>query len=336
MALQAASLVSSAFSIPKEGSLVFKDSSPYEFHSLSLSDHHVKADFSSSVLMCKASTLIREFNQRNVAIRAQTTATTSSVVNVSSPSGKKTLRKGSVVILGLATAKALAETGEWHCSPVCRYLQAIRQHLDVLVCSAAVYQPTAKEPTYTAEGFELSVGTNYLGHFLLSRLLLDDLNQSDYPSKRLIIVGSITGNTNTLAGNVPPKANLGDLRGLAGELNELNISSMIDGGDFDGAKVYKDSKVCKMLPFTPVALPQQACSGSTFRCSGCSSLHSRSSSPRDVSEEKPERDSLRQSVECQKNVGVPTYAMTDAYSLKETPCPIHRLQKFIITEDLET
>nr|BAH57125.1 AT1G03630 [Arabidopsis thaliana] len=120
------------------------------------------------------------------------------------------------------------------------------QPLDVLVCNAAVYQPTAKEPSFTAEGFEISVGTNHLGHFLLSRLLLDDLKKSDYPSKRMIIVGSITGNTNTLAGNVPPKANLGDLRGLASGLNGQN-SSMIDGGEFDGAKAYKDSKVCNML-----------------------------------------------------------------------------------------
>lgn len=110
-----------------------------------------------------------------------------------------------------------------------------------------MYQPTAKEPTFTADGIELSVGTNHLGHFLLSRLLLDDMKQSDYPSKRLIIVGSITGNTNTLAGNVPPKANLGDMRGLAGGLNGLNSSTMIDGGKFDGAKAYKDSKICNML-----------------------------------------------------------------------------------------
>ncbi|XVF66853.1 hypothetical protein PTKIN_Ptkin10aG0071800 [Pterospermum kingtungense] len=96
-------------------------------------------------------------------------------------------------------------------------------------------------------GFELSIGTNHLGHFLFARLLLDDLKQSDYLSKRLIIVGSITGNTNTLAGNVPSKANLGDLRGLVGGLNGLEGSAMIDGGDFDGAKAYKDSKVCNML-----------------------------------------------------------------------------------------
>ena len=46
----------------------------------------------------------------------------------------------------------------------------------------------------------------------------------------------------TLAGNVPPKANLGDLRGLAGGL-DASGSVMIDGEEFDGAKAYKDSKV---------------------------------------------------------------------------------------------
>ncbi|KAG6386950.1 hypothetical protein SASPL_152131 [Salvia splendens] len=186
--------------------------------------------------------------------------------------------------LGLAAAKSLAETGKWHVIMACRNflkaeqaakslgiakenytvmhldlasLDSVRQFvetfrrsempLDALVCNAAVYLPTAKEPTFTAEGFELSVGTNHLGHFLLARLLLDDFKKSDFPQKRLIIVGSITGNTNTLAGNVPPKANLGDLRGLAGGLNGVGSSSMIDGSDFDGAKAYKDSKVCNML-----------------------------------------------------------------------------------------
>ncbi|MBA0873056.1 hypothetical protein Goshw_026058 [Gossypium schwendimanii] len=236
--------------------------------------------------------LTQELRKKGVAagiVRAQTAATTPAV-DRAAPQGKKTLRKGTVIItgassgLGLATAKALAETGEWHVIMACRNflkadkaaksvgitkenysvmhldlasLESVRQFadtfrrsgrpLDALVCNAAVYLPTAKEPTYTAEGFELSVGTNHLGHFLLARLLLDDLKQSDYPYKRLIIVGSITGNTNTLAGNVPPKANLGDLRGLAGGLNGIQSSAMIDGGDFDGAKAYKDSKVCNML-----------------------------------------------------------------------------------------
>lgn len=135
--------------------------------------------------------------------------------------------------LGLATAKALAETGKWNVIMACRdflkaekaaksagmnkenytvihldlaSLDSVRQFvknfrqsgmkLDVLVCNAAVYYPTAKEPEYTADGFEMSVGVNHLGHFLLARELLEDLKGSDYPSKRLIIVGSITGTTN--------------------------------------------------------------------------------------------------------------------------------------------
>ncbi|KAJ0432465.1 putative RNA-directed DNA polymerase, Protochlorophyllide reductase [Helianthus annuus] len=71
-------------------------------------------------------------------------------------------------------------------------------------------------------------------------------------------------NTNTLAGNVPPKANLGDLRGLAGGLNGLNSSVMIDGGEFDGAKAYKDSKVCNMLTMQEFHRRYHEESGITF------------------------------------------------------------------------
>ncbi|KAF5745975.1 protochlorophyllide reductase [Tripterygium wilfordii] len=284
MALQAASLLPHSISIRKNGK---SNASLREttFSGISTSNHPA-GEFSNYLIRSK------EFRRRELplgAIRAQT-ATVDPAIDQTTTEGKKTARKGNVIItgassgLGLATAKALAETGEWHVIMACRNflkaeraaksfgitkenytvlhldlasLDSVRQFvdnfhrlgrpLDVLVCNAAVYQPTAKEPSFTAEGFELSVGTNHLGHFLLARLLLDDMKQSDYQSKRLIIVGSITGNTNTLAGNVPPKANLGDLRGLAAGLAGLNSSSMIDGGEFDGAKAYKDSKVCNML-----------------------------------------------------------------------------------------
>jgi len=116
--------------------------------------------------------------------------------------------------------------------------------IDALVCNAALYLPTDPEPSFTAEGFERSVGTNHLGHFLLCHLLVEDIAKSKDP--RIIIVGSVTGNTNTLAGQVPPLADLGDLRGLeAGLKGGANV--MINGGEYDGAKAYKDSKVCNML-----------------------------------------------------------------------------------------
>ncbi|CAI9089452.1 OLC1v1024025C1 [Oldenlandia corymbosa var. corymbosa] len=282
MALQSATLLPYSLSIRKESkwNATLKETSLFGVPLPS----NFKADTISS---CRLS---EDFKRRYSlsTIRAQTVSAPE--INQASSDGKKTLRKGTVIItgassgLGLATAKAIADTGKWHVIMACRnFLKAVKaakkagiseenftvmhldlasldsvrqfadtfkrsgRPLDVLVCNAAVYLPTAKEPTYTAEGFELSVGTNHLGHFLLARLLLDDLKQSDYPQKRLIIVGSITGNTNTLAGNVPPKANLGDLRGLASGLNGQNSSPMIDGGEFDGAKAYKDSKVCNML-----------------------------------------------------------------------------------------
>ena len=46
------------------------------------------------------------------------------------------------------------------------------------MANAAVYKPLLTEPERTAEGFELCVGTNHLGHFLLLQLLLDTLAES--------------------------------------------------------------------------------------------------------------------------------------------------------------
>ncbi|CAF1758995.1 BnaC09g30590D [Brassica napus] len=233
MALQAASLVSS---VRKDGksnaSSSLKESSLF---GASLSDQ-IKADLVSFSLRCKREQRLRTTGAK---IRAQTIVTSTPSVTRSTFDRKKTLRKGNVVVTGASSGLSVRQFVD--------NFRRAEMPLDVLVCNAAIYQPMANKPTFTAEGFELSVGTNHLGHFLLSRLLIDDLKNSDYPSKRLIIVGSITGNTNTLAGNVLPKANLGDLRGLASGLNGRNNSAMIDGGDFNGAKAYKDSKVCNML-----------------------------------------------------------------------------------------
>ncbi|KFM25144.1 Protochlorophyllide reductase, chloroplastic [Auxenochlorella protothecoides] len=207
--------------------------------------------------------------------------------------------------LGLNAAKALAATGDWHVVMAVRdYSKAARmarelgiprdsysilhldlasldsvrdfvesfrasgRRLDALVANAAVYLPTAKEPTPTADGFELSVGTNHLAHFLLVNLLLEDLKaapkKSPLPAPRLVIVGSITGNTNTLAGNVPPKADLGDLSGLEAGVKVGQASPMIDGGEFDGAKAYKDSKLCNMLTVRELHRRYHDSTGITF------------------------------------------------------------------------
>ncbi len=185
--------------------------------------------------------------------------------------------------VGLYGAKSLADKG-WHVIMACRNLEKAKQaattvgikpeqrtvlHLDLaslqsvrqfvqafretnrplssLVCNAAVYLPLLKEPQYSEDGYELSVATNHLGHFLLCELLLDDLKQSPAADKRLIILGTVTANSKELGGKIPIPAppDLGDMQGLAAGFKAP--ISMINGKKFKSGKAYKDSKLCNML-----------------------------------------------------------------------------------------
>lgn len=65
-------------------------------------------------------------------------------------------------------------------------LRKEHQRIDVLVNNAGVF-PSKLEKT--AEGFEAQFGVNYLGHFLLTNLLLDQLRRS--PSARIVHVSSM-------------------------------------------------------------------------------------------------------------------------------------------------
>ena len=56
--------------------------------------------------------------------------------------------------------------------------------LDALVINAAVYKPRLKEPERSPQGYEISMATNHLGHFLLIQLLLPDLQRSTHASRR--------------------------------------------------------------------------------------------------------------------------------------------------------
>ena len=63
--------------------------------------------------------------------------------------------------------------------------------LDALVINAAVYKPRLKEPERSPQGYELSMATNHLGHFLLIQLLLPELQASQHPSRRVVILVKI-------------------------------------------------------------------------------------------------------------------------------------------------
>ena len=132
--------------------------------------------------------------------------------------------------VGLYAAKALAEKG-WHVVMACRdlpktervikevgmadgsysvikldlaSLESVRQFvenfratgksLDALVVNAAIYKPQLKTPERSEDGYEISVATNHLGHFLLCNLLLEDMKKAAHPEPRLVTLGTVTAN----------------------------------------------------------------------------------------------------------------------------------------------
>ena len=205
--------------------------------------------------------------------------------------------------VGLHAAKALAQTG-WDVVMACRDLAksqaaatalempqenytimlldladlaSVRQFvqnfrasgksLNALVCNAAVYLPLLKEPLRSADGYELSVATNHLGHFLLCNLLLEDLKNSPAPAApRLIILGTVTANPKELGGKIPIPAppDLGDLQGF--EAGFMAPIAMIDGKKFKPGKAYKDSKLCNVLTMRELHRRYHESTGIIFSC----------------------------------------------------------------------
>jgi protochlorophyllide reductase len=183
--------------------------------------------------------------------------------------------------VGLYGAKALAQRG-WHVVMACRDLektakmadavgmapgsytimhidlgdlqsvrkfakefQASGMSLNALVVNAAIYMPLIKEPLRSPEGYELTMTTNHLGHFLLCNLLMSDLRHTSTGNARVVILGTVTHNPDELGGKIPPQPDLGEFEGfIAGFKDPV---SMANGKAFEPVKAYKDSKVCNIL-----------------------------------------------------------------------------------------
>lgn len=200
--------------------------------------------------------------------------------------------------VGLYAAKALAKRG-WHVVMACRdlekaakaaqtagipqdsytlihidlgSLQSVRRFvenfrargltLDALVGNAAIYMPLLKEPLRSPEGYELTMTTNHLGHFLLCNLMLEDLKKSSYRDRRLVILGTVTHNPDELGGKIPPRPDLGNFEGFVAGFKEP--ISMIDGKNFEPVKAYKDSKVCNVLTMRELHRRFHESTGITF------------------------------------------------------------------------
>jgi protochlorophyllide reductase len=96
---------------------------------------------------------------------------------------------------------------------------------------------------------------------LLVSLLLPEVQKSK--DGRVIIVGSITGNDNTVGGGIVyPIADLGSLDGL--KKGGKAPIAMIDGKNFNGAKAYKDSKICNMMTVNELHNRYHESTGITF------------------------------------------------------------------------
>ena len=142
--------------------------------------------------------------------------------------------------------------------------RATGRKLDALVCNAAVYYPLLKEPLRNKDGYEISVATNHLGHFLLCNLMLEDLQKSGNKEPRLVILGTVTANPKELGGKIPIPAppDLGNLDGFKQGFKEP--ISMIDGKKFKSGKAYKDSKLCNMLTMRELHRRYHQSTGITF------------------------------------------------------------------------
>jgi protochlorophyllide reductase len=124
---------------------------------------------------------------------------------------------------------------------------SVGQGLDTLLVNAAVYKPRLKQPERSPQGYEISMATNHLGHFLLIQMLLPELERSQHPSRRVVILGTVTANSKELGGKIPipAPADLGELSGFAAGFKAP--LAMANGKPFKPGKAYKDSKLCNMI-----------------------------------------------------------------------------------------
>jgi NAD(P)-dependent dehydrogenase (short-subunit alcohol dehydrogenase family) len=98
------------------------------------------------------------------------------------------MRKGEAALAEVRAAGGEAELARLDLGDlesVRAFAAAQERPIDLLMCNAGVMAPPRRE---TADGFELQLGTNHLGHFALTGLLLARLKAADAP--RVVSISS--------------------------------------------------------------------------------------------------------------------------------------------------
>ena len=121
-------------------------------------------------------------------------------------------------------------------------LLAKGEPIDTLVLNAGLQYSGGAEPRWSAQGYELTIAVNHLGHQALLQQLLPLLLRGTAP--RLVVTASEVHDPSTAGGKVGLPAGLGDLAGL----RQGPGAPMVDGNSsFNAEKAYKDSKLCNLL-----------------------------------------------------------------------------------------
>ena len=119
------------------------------------------------------------------------------------------------------------------------FAQSAPNKVDTLCLNAGFARNTAAtDVARTADGFELTVGTNHFGHFYLTHYLLPKVQRS------IVVTASGVHDPNSPGGAQGTPATLGDLAGLQ---DQGKACAMLDGGAYNPDKAYKDSKLCNVL-----------------------------------------------------------------------------------------
>ena len=72
----------------------------------------------------------------------------------------------------------------------CKEILEKEENIDILINNAGIIQDVNKNQLLTEDGFDLTIGTNHLGPFLLTSLLLEKLSESKHKPARIINVAS--------------------------------------------------------------------------------------------------------------------------------------------------